>query len=110
MKLLFDQNLSPRLIGRLRDLFPGSSHLSSVGLDQATDMEVWEYARQHDFVLVTKNADFSEISLLRGFPPKVIWLQIGNSTTEHIEDLLRHHQEAIQQLETDANIGILTLV
>lgn len=110
MKLLFDQNLSPRLVGRLADLYSGSSHVSSVGLDQATDIEAWEYALRHIFVLVSKNADFSELSLLRGFPPKVIWLQVGNCTTMQIEDLLRRHQEAIQQLETDATIGILTLV
>lgn len=110
MKLLFNQNLSPRLVGRVVDLFPGSSHVSSVELDQATDVEVWEYARSHNFVLVSKDADFSELGLLRGFPPKVIWLRIGNCTMAQIEDLLRHHQEAIKQLEVDATIGILTLV
>lgn len=110
MKLLFDQNLSPRLVGRLIHLFPDSVHVSSVGLDQASDVETWEYARQHGFVLVSKNADFSELSLLLGFPPKVIWLQVGNCTTAQIEDLLRRHQQAIQQLETDATVGVLTLV
>jgi predicted nuclease of predicted toxin-antitoxin system len=110
VKLLFDQNLSPRLVGSLGELFPGSSHVSTVGLDQAADIEAWEYARHHSFVLVSKNADFAEFSLLHGFPPKVIWLRVGNCTTEQVEDLLRHHQEAIQQLETDATIGILTLV
>jgi predicted nuclease of predicted toxin-antitoxin system len=64
MKLLSDQNLSPRLVHRLADLFPNSSHVMEVGLDQSLD-----YARQHDYLIVTKDVDFSEFSILRGFPP-----------------------------------------
>jgi len=78
LKVLLDQHLSPRLADRLQDLFPQTCHVSNVGLDSATDLEVWEYAKEEGFVLVTKDAGFSEISLLRGFPPKVIWLRIGN--------------------------------
>jgi len=72
VKLLFDQNLSPRLATRLQDLFPDSSHVFWLGLDQAEDVEVWGYARQNGYLLVTKDADFSELSTLQGFPPKVI--------------------------------------
>src|SRR5579862_6035755 len=110
MKLLLDQNLSPRLIGRLADLFPGSMHVSQVGLDTATDIQVWEYARANGFALVTKDADFSDLSTLRGFPPKVIWLRIGNCTTGQIEKLLRRHQQAIDQLDSDLSTGVLTLL
>jgi len=74
MRLLFDQNLSPRLVGRLRDVFPDCSHVFSHGLDRADDRVLWEFARVNDFVLVTKDADFSELSTLQGFPPKVIWI------------------------------------
>jgi predicted nuclease of predicted toxin-antitoxin system len=109
MKLMFDQNLSPRFVSRLADLFPGSSHVSLVGLEAANDIEVWNYARDNEFILVSKDADFSEMSMLRGFPPKVIWLRIGNCTTTQIETLLRNHFEAIEQLEAEASIGILTL-
>jgi len=72
-------------------------------------VDVWNYARDNEFTLVSKDADFSELSMLRGFPPKVIWLRIGNCTTTQIESLLRSHHEAIEQLETDSAVGILTL-
>jgi predicted nuclease of predicted toxin-antitoxin system len=110
VKLLFDQNLSPRLATRLQDLFPNSSHVFWVGLDQAEDVEVWEYARQNGYLVVTKDVDFSELSTLQGFPPKVIWLQLGNCTTGQVERLLRLHYEAIRQLTESESIGILSLV
>jgi len=81
MKLLFDRNLSPRLVNRLADLYPGSQHVSFIGLDQADDRTVWEYANQNDFTVVTRDSDFSELSVLRGFPPKIIWIRRGNCST-----------------------------
>ena len=107
--LLFDQNLSPRLVGRLADLYPGSAHVSTVGLGIALDSEIWEYARKHDHIIVTKDADFSELGLLRGFPPKVVWIRRGNCSTTEIEELLRESSEAIRSLSDDPNTGILTL-
>ena len=64
--LLFDQNLSPRLINLLADIYPASAHVDGIGLPSAPDREVWDYARQHDYIVVTKDADFSELSLLLG--------------------------------------------
>lgn len=71
MKLLFDQNLSPRLVRILIDLYPTSSHVSFHALDHAVDREVWEFARQEDFLIVTKGTDFNDLVMLRGYPPKV---------------------------------------
>ncbi len=71
MKLLFDHNLSPRLVSRLADLYPDASHTSLTGLDRATDNAVWLYAQAHAYVIVTKDADFNDVSVLRGFPPMV---------------------------------------
>jgi predicted nuclease of predicted toxin-antitoxin system len=87
--LLFDQNLSPRLAGRLVDAFPGSAHVSEAGLAQALDRVVWGFARVNNFVLVSKDADFGELGLILGFPPKVVWIRRGNCTTSDIEALLR---------------------
>jgi predicted nuclease of predicted toxin-antitoxin system len=109
MKLLFDQNLSPRLAARLFDVFPGSSHVFLLGLDHAEDVEVWNFARDHGFAVVTKDADFGEMSTLKGFPPKVVWLRIGNCTTSRVEELLRSNQEAIERLEREPTIGIVSL-
>jgi predicted nuclease of predicted toxin-antitoxin system len=64
MKLLFDQNLSPRLVTLLADLFPDSAHVYQLGLDQVLDLEVWNYAKDHNFIVVSKGADFGEISML----------------------------------------------
>ena|SRR6516165_525086 len=83
MKLLFDQNLSPKLVNRLADLFPGSSHVQSERLDCADDDQVWDHARQHGFAIVSKDEDYNNLSVLRGSPPKVIWVQLGNCTTAH---------------------------
>ncbi|HEY0073000.1 MAG TPA: DUF5615 family PIN-like protein [Abditibacteriaceae bacterium] len=109
MKLLFDQNLSPRLVTSLADLFPDSNHVYPLGLDQVSDIEVWSYARDNGFILVSKDADFSELSLLHGNPPKLIWLRLGNCTTTQIENLLRSNYEVIEQMSQDSTTSILSL-
>ena len=110
MKLLFDQNLSPRLVIQLADVFPDSQHVFQLGLDRASDDDIWTYAHDHEFIIVTKDADFSELSALRGFPPKVLWLCLGNCTTAEIETLLRGHQTTMQQLFDDSDTGTLALL
>lgn len=72
MKLLFDQNLSPRLVNHLADLYSDSNHVYILGIDRAPDVEIWEYARRENFLIVTKDADFSDLCMMLGFPPKVI--------------------------------------
>jgi predicted nuclease of predicted toxin-antitoxin system len=109
MKLLFDHNLPPRLVSRLRDLFPNSEHVFAIGLDCATDSEIREYAKRENLAIVTKDADFSDLCVLRGFPPKVIWVRRGNCSADDLEQLLREHQEQIRALNTDSLIGVLTL-
>ena len=109
MKLLFDHNLSPKLVTSLAALFPGSSDLQSVGLDCADDDQVWDYARQNGFAIVTKDADFNNLSVLRGIPPKVIWLQLGNCTTAKVEAVFRAHVADIQMFEDDSTVGTLIL-
>jgi len=79
--LLFDQNLSPRLVTRLTDVYPNSLHVDTLGLGTSSDRDVWEYARLNAFIIVTKDADFSELSVLLGTPPKVIWIRRGNCYT-----------------------------
>ena len=110
MKLLFDQNLSPHLVGRLADLYPGSEHVSRIGLDRASDEAVWDYARDNEYSIVTRDTDFSELSVLRGSPPKVLWIRIGNCTTGQIEALLRAHHGAIEAFKDDAAAGVLMLL
>ncbi|MGH7627075.1 MAG: DUF5615 family PIN-like protein, partial [Gemmatimonadaceae bacterium] len=96
VKLLFDENLSPRLVARLADVYHGSTHVSAVGLAKAPDEAIWEYAATNDFVIVTKDDDFRQRSFLRGFPPKVIWLQFGNCSTDLIASALHDRLPDVQ--------------
>ena len=109
MKLLFDQNLSPNLVNKLADLFPNSNHVFWLGLDEADDREVRNYAKENDFIIVTKDVDYSDLYLLFGFPPRIIWIRRGNCSTFTIEQILRNHFEDIQNLSENPTIGILTI-
>lgn len=95
MKLLIDENLSPRLAAPLNGLYPGSTHVEDCGLISATDEQIWQFARENGFAIVTKDSDFSELSGLRGFPPKVIWLRAGNCTTDRALTTLRESSQGI---------------
>jgi predicted nuclease of predicted toxin-antitoxin system len=101
MKLLFDQNLSFRLCEQLADLFPASSHVRHLGLEQSDDRTLWRYAAVHGYTIVSLDADFAEMAALLGHPPKVIWLRRGNQPTATTERLLRNHADAITAFETD---------
>jgi predicted nuclease of predicted toxin-antitoxin system len=109
VKLLLDQNLSPRLVMLLANAYPGSVHVQSVGLDRDSDEAVWAYARTHGFTIVSKDEDFSEMVILRGFPPKVIWLQLGNCTTEQVGTALRALCEDIKGFGADLAVGIFVV-
>ena len=109
MKLLFDQNLSFRLARRLRDPFPNSSQVRLLGLDQAGDVVIWEYAKANAFTLVTPESGFYDRSALFGHPPKVIWLRCGNQATEYVEGLIRARAAEIGAFEQDAAAGCLEL-
>ena len=89
MKLLFDENLSFRLAVMLQDLFPSSQHVRECGLRAAGDAEIWEYAKNNGMIIVTRDSDFQERSVLLGAPPKIIWLRMRNCTTGEIASLLR---------------------
>ena len=105
MRLLLDQNLSPRLVERLDDLYPDSIHVSKAGLDRATDRAVWE----HHLLIVSKDADFNELSVLWGTPPQVIWIRRGNCSTAEIETTLRDNYQAIRDFAEDMEAGTLVL-
>lgn len=67
-------------------------------MDQASDTIIWDYARQHGYVIVTQDSDFVERSKLLGAPPKVVWFRCGNTTPQAIEALLRANSAAIVEL------------
>lgn len=109
MKLLFDQNLSPRLPRLLVDLYPDSLHITKLGMRDATDTQIWEYAKANGFAIVSKDSDFQARSLLYGHPPKFVWLRVGNCRVRTIEDLLRKHSAALHTFDLDPSRAHLML-
>ena len=95
MKLLFDENLSPRLAGALANAYPGSAHVHQCGLGSADDTAIWQYAKDNGFTIDSKDSRFQERSIFRGYPPKIIWLRASNCTSAEIEDLLRTAQPIV---------------
>jgi predicted nuclease of predicted toxin-antitoxin system len=109
MKLLFDQNLSPSLTRRLADIYAESIHVREVGLRDADDLAIWQYAKGEGYAIVSKDSDFQQRSLLYGAPPKFIWLRVGNCATKRIEALLRTYSAAIHTFDLDDSKSHLML-
>jgi predicted nuclease of predicted toxin-antitoxin system len=110
MKLLFDQNLSFKLCQALADLFPGSSQVRLLGLAEADDTVVWQYAKTNAFVLVSQDSDSADMAAFYGQPPKVIWLRCGSQPTQVIEKLLRDHTQTIAAFEQDPIANCLEIL
>ena len=109
MKLLFDENLSPRLVRMVAVGYPGSVHVRDVGLKGHVDDDLWQYAQDSGLVIVSKDTDFRDRSYVEGFPPKVIWLDVGNAGTEAVAQLLTAEQDLAKQFETDKETSMLIL-
>ena len=109
MKLLFDENLSPNLVIRLADLFPACLHVREVGLQASDDQVVWDYAKSHDLIIVSKDGDMHQRSFLFGAPPKVVWVRLGNCSTTEIENLLRRHIDTLNVFHSDEFASFLIL-
>lgn len=109
MKLLFDQNVSPRLVKQLSDLYSDSAHVSELGFAQALDHTIWNYAQKEGYLIVTKDVDFSEMSILRGHPPKILWIRRGNCSTNDIAKIPRTNFEMIEAFVSDNQFGTLEL-
>ena len=109
MKLLFDEDVSHRLPQLLTDLFPGSSHVRTVGLRATKDREIWEYARKEGFAIVSKDTDFRERGYVEGAPPKVVWLDVGNAGTKSIDGLLRREHDRLERFAESQESSVLIL-
>ncbi len=101
MKLLLDENLSRRLVPFLQHDYPGSSQVVLLGMESATDRDVWQVARDQDFVVVTRDADFEELSLVWGQPPKVIWLKARNQSRAATLKILLDNRATIEEALID---------
>lgn len=95
MKLLFDANISYRVLKEIQSSFPGSVHVNSLILKDTRDISIWNYAKQNDFTIVTFDEDFNELSTLKGYPPKIIWLRCGNTSTQNIAEKLKSNYNLV---------------
>ena len=109
MKLLFDHNLSHKLVRRLADIFSDSTQTQLLDLSTANDSTIWQYAKDNSFALVTLDKDFADLALHRGAPPKIIWLRCGNSTVSEVEHLLRANFEEVQKFNSTAEASLLEI-
>ena|SRR5688500_27155 len=109
MKLLFDENVSPKLPSLLQNAFPSSQHVRDCGLKGKTDRELWEFAKKNDFIIVSKDSDFLQRSIVQGSPPKVVWLRIGNCSRSDVLNLIVSHATEIRDFQADATQSILVL-
>ena len=110
MKLLLDENLSRRIVPFIQDDYPGSTHVTLTGLEQANVTTIRQYTIDNDLIIVTKDADFYEMSLLHGSPPKIVWLKMGNQSKGETIKVLQNNRETIQQnllIDNKACIEIL---
>jgi predicted nuclease of predicted toxin-antitoxin system len=109
LKLLADENLPPRLVHDLADLFPNSLHVRTAGLGSTPDDVIWEYAKTHEFRFLTKDRDFANLSIALGAPPQVILLQMGNCSTDELIRLIRGNAIRLSDFERDAKRSLLIL-
>jgi predicted nuclease of predicted toxin-antitoxin system len=104
MKLLFDQNISFRIVSKLEKHYPECRHVSDVGLNDAEDHIIWNFAKENDFSIVTFDSDYFDISIIKGHPPKIIWIRTGNLTTKEITELLIYNLDSIHSFLSDPNL------
>ena len=97
MKLLFDQNISFRILKQISDVYPEAKQVKDVGLENSSDSEIWEFARKNNYNIVTFDSDFYDLSVIKGIPPKIIWLRVGNTSTISIAKVLIDNQELIRE-------------
>ena len=109
MRLLFDEQLSEDLSVLLRDVFPDAWHVRQIGAGGAPDLMVWQLAQDRGCLLVTKDEDFHRLSILRGAPPKVVWLRLGNCTTKDVARVLRQHVADLEAFAEQTEATFLEL-
>lgn len=109
MKLLFDANISFRIVKKINHKFKESKHVSDIGLLKATDLQIWKYAKKNGYIITTNDADFNEISTINNHPPKIIWLRLGNTSTTNIAKILLNKEKEIKQFIKNNEFGIMEI-
>lgn len=110
MRFLFDQNISHRILKQLPEEFSDSTSVKQAGLINATDRQVWEFARKQEYIIVTQDSDFNDLNSLYGFPPKIIWIRSGNLNTKEILRILIDHTDDIEKFASDTSKGCFEII
>ena len=110
MKLLFDQNISHRILSRLPNEFKDSTSVKAEGLINVSDKRIWDFAKDHNYTIVTQDSDFNDLNSLYGFPPKIIWIRTGNLSTTDISQLIISNKNTIEIFISDNQYGCLELI
>ncbi len=109
MKLLFDENISHRILKKLIPDYQNSIHCKSIQPLPKNDIDIWNHAKENNFVIVTFDEDFYEWMLLNGFPPKIIWIRTGNTSTSAIAEIINNKSSEIKNFLSNEEVGILEL-
>ena len=110
MSLLFDQNISFKIIKKIEGIFPGSQQVKSLGLENKSDKEIWAFAKKHNYSIVTFDSDFYDLSIIWGSPPKIIWIRTNDQRTTSIEKLLKSHKETIKGFIESSELACLEII
>lgn len=110
MNLLFDQNISFRIVKELENTFTGCSHISNFGLLDRNDIQIWNFAKENNFCIVTFDYDFIDLSVLNGSPPKMIIIKTGNTKTDQLISILKSYEPHIKEFLIDQESSILALI
>ena len=110
MKLLFDQNISHRILNVLPQIFDGSTTVKHEKLINSSDRKIWEFAKEKEYIIVTQDSDFNDLNSLFGFPPKIIWIRTGNLKTEQIANILNVYMTEIENFISDDNFGCFEII
>jgi predicted nuclease of predicted toxin-antitoxin system len=110
MKLLFDQNISHRILKLLSDRFHNSTSVKNQNLIDSLDKTIWEFAKRSNYIIVTQDSDFNDLNLLNGFPPKIIWIRAGNLRTEQLAKILEDHYFELEEFEKNSKFGCFEIL
>ena len=110
MKLLFDQNISHKILRYIHEVFDGSTTVKQEKLMNVTDLEIWNFAKKNDFIIVTQDSDFNDLNSLYGFPRKIIWIRTGNLKIPEIAAVLNNYREDIEVFVNDENYGCFEIM
>lgn len=109
MKLLFDENISYRIIKKIETHFPESKHISNFSKQVLKDFQIYQIALEQNYSIVSFDEDFFELQLLKGYPPKLIWLRFGNSSTQQIVDCLISKKDQISEFLSNDELGVFEI-